>query len=244
MSRGSTAASRRWDEVQVTPSNFLARLDAADRAALFAAATRSTYAKGDYVFRAGDPGIRVYLLEEGRIKIHQLAPSGRDVILWFCLPGEIFGVAEVARGGGRVVNALACESCTVLVLPQEAFRQYLAAHPAAALLAIEMLSARLRLLGDVLVNLVSDDAYTRIAKLLLRLASRYGVRDGEDVRLSIPLTHQEIADMVGTTRQTVTTVLNELKRIGALSIDSHRIHIESAARLAEIGASGAGGRPG
>jgi CRP/FNR family transcriptional regulator len=239
MNRGSSAASRRWDAVGISPSNFLARLDAADRAALFAAATRATFPKGDYVFRAGDPGTRLYLIAEGRVKIHQLAPSGRDVILWFCLPGEIFGVAEVARGGGRVVNALACERCELLVLPQEIFRQYLAAHPAAALLAIETLSARLRLLGDVLVNLVADDAHTRIAKLLLRLASRHGVREGREVRLSIPLTHQEIADMVGTGRQTVTTVLNELKRVGALSIDSHRIRIENEAQLAALGAAAA-----
>jgi CRP/FNR family transcriptional regulator len=233
-----TAASQRWDDVQVTPSNFLARLGAADREALFATATRCTYARDESVFRAGDAGTRVYVLEEGRVKIHQSSAAGRDVILWFCLPGEIFGIAEVARGGGRVVGALACEPSVALALPTEGFKQYLAAHPAAAFLAIEMLSARLRLLGDVLVNLVGDDANTRIVKLLLRLASRYGVRDGRDVHLSIPLTHQEIADMVGTTRQTVTTALSELRRRGALSIDSHRIHIESEELLSELSRPG------
>jgi CRP/FNR family transcriptional regulator len=232
-----TAASKRWDDVQVTPSNFLARLDAADRDDLFAAATRCAYHKDEPIFRAGDAGTRVYVLEEGRVKIHQSSAAGRDVILWFCLPGEIFGVAEVARGGGRVVSALACEPSVAFALSTDAFKQYLATHPAAAMLAIEMLSARLRLLGDVLVNLVGDDAHTRIVKLMLRLASRHGVRDGRDVYLSIPLTHQEIADMVGTTRQTVTTALSELKRRGALSIDSRRIHIESEELLSELSRS-------
>ena len=80
---------------------------------------------------------------------------------------------------------------------------------------------------DVLVNLVSDDVDTRIAKLILRLGARYGRREAGVVHLDLPLTHQEIADMVGTTRQTVSSVLSRLKRQGVLSIEMHRIHIES-----------------
>jgi len=78
-----------------------------------------------------------------------------------------------------------------------------------------------------MVNLIADDADTRIAKLILRLGARYGRREGRVIHLDLPLTHQEIADMVGTTRQTVTSTLSRLKKQGVLSIDTHRIHIES-----------------
>lgn len=219
----------------VAPSNFLARLPAADYGELRALARAQHYRKGEFIFRAGSPGRHVYFLQSGRVKIYQLSPLGREVILWFCLPGDIFGLAEVARGGGRVVNTQACAPTEVLAVSQEEFRSFLAGHPTTALLSMQVLASRLRLLGEMLVNLVSDDANTRVAKLILRLGARYGTRAGREVVLNIPLTHQEIADVVGSTRQTVTSVLAALRRQGALSIEHHRIRIESEELLGEIG---------
>src|SRR5579862_5836927 len=88
--------------------------------------------------------------------------------------------------------------------------------------------------SDVMVNLIADDVDTRIAKLILRLGMRYGRRDGRVTRLEIPLTHQEIADMVGTTRQTVTSALSRLKRQGVLTIETRRILIESEELLSDL----------
>jgi len=218
----------------VAPSNFLAQLAPADYGELVAIARAQRYGKGELVFHAGAPGHHVYFLKSGKVKIYQLSPLGREVILWFCFPGEIFGLAEVARGGGRVVNAQACEPSEVLAVSQEQFKGFLAAHPGTALLSMQVLSSRLRILGEMFVNLVSDDVGTRIAKLILRLSARYGSRVGKEIFLNIPLTHQEIADMVGTSRQTVTSALSALKKQGVLSIDDHRIHIESEELLSEI----------
>jgi CRP-like cAMP-binding protein len=229
------ASSGREPALQlVAPSNFLAQLGSADYADLCTLGVLQRYQKDDLVFPAGVPGDRVYFLKCGRVKIYQLSPLGRTVILWFCFPGEIFGLAEVAQGGGRVVNAQACEPSEVLAVTQEQFKQFIATHPEAALLSMKVLSSRLRILGEILVNLVSDDVNIRIAKLILRLSARYGARVGKDIFLNIPLTHQEIADMVGTTRQTATSALSALKRQGVLSIDNRRIHIESEELLSEI----------
>ena len=218
----------------VAPSNFLAQLDTAAAAGLRAIATVQHFGKNDFVFRAGAPGSNVYFLRSGKVKIHQSSPLGREVILWFCFAGEIFGLAEVAQGGGRVVNAQACEASEVLAVAQEKFRDFLERHPRVAMLSMQVLSSRLRVLGEMFVNLVADDVSTRIAKLILRLSARYGTRVGKEIFLNIPLTHQEIADMVGTSRQTVTTVLGSLKRQGVLSIDDRRIHIESEELLNEL----------
>ena len=225
----------RAHDVQPPPSDFLGNLAAMDRQALFALGHHRTYPKGGFVFRVADACAHVYFLESGRVKIYQPSDSGREVILWYCLAGEIFGLAEVARGGGgRVVSAVACEKSTVLAVSQEAFKGFVASRPNAALLSMQVLSSRLRGLSDVMVNLVADDVDTRIAKLILRLGARYGRRTGGVIHLDIPITHQEIADMVGTTRQTVTSVLSRLKRQGVLSIDTHRIHIESEELLTSL----------
>lgn len=218
----------------VAPANFLAELAADDAEALTAIGVVQQYGKSDFVFRSGALGSNVHFLRSGKIKIHQLSPLGREVILWFCFPGEIFGLAEVARGGGRVVNAQACEYSEVMTVAQEKFKDFLRDHPRVAMLSMQVLSSRLRLLGDMFVNLVADDVNTRIAKLILRLSARYGTRIGKEVFLNIPLTHQEIADMVGTSRQTATSALSALKRQGVLSIDNHRIHIESEELLNEV----------
>jgi len=226
------------NQVQAAPrpgqTDFLSRLSAADADGLVRASQRKLFAKNEFIFKAGDAGRHVYFLQRGRVKIYQPAPEGKDVILWFCFPGEMFGMAEVARGGGRVVHAQACEATEVLVLSQTELTEYLQTHSAAALLIMQVLSNRLRALGDVVVNLINDDAQTRIIKLILRLATRYGVRVDQDIHLSIQLTHQEIADMVGTTRQTVTSVLSQLQRQGLMRLENRRIRIESMESLDEM----------
>ncbi len=208
-------------------TDFLARLTSADAQDLDRAGQRKLFAKHEFIFKAGNPGRHVYFLQQGRVKICQPATEGKDVILWFCFAGDMFGMAEVAQGGGRVVHAQACEASEVLVLSQTELTEYLKTHSAAALLIMQVLAGRLRALGDVIVNLINDDAQTRIIKLILRLATRYGVRVDQDIHLNIQLTHQEIADMVGTTRQTVTSVLSLLQRQGLVRLENRRIRIDS-----------------
>lgn len=212
-------------------TDFLGQLDATARGALLAEATHQRLRKGDFVFRVGDPGNAVFVLLAGRVKTYKIAPSGRQVILWFGFPGEVFGITEVSDAKGRRVNVQACEDSQVATVPEAAFGRFLDSHPGASRLLRRVMSARLGILANVLVNLVVDDAHARIAKLILHLGARYGVRQGEVIHLQIPLTHQEIANMTGVNRQTASRILGEFRREGLLSIDNRRIHIESTERL-------------
>lgn len=219
----------------VAPSDFLGKLPPQDRERLLALAHRQAYRKGALVFKAGSPGNNVYILEQGRVKIFALSPLGKQVILWFCFPGEIFGLAEMPRGDRREVYAETCADSTVLSIPRQDFKAFLARHPDTAMRVIELLSCRLRTLGDMLRNLTSDDVTTRVVKLLTRLSARYGRQlAAEDVFLDIELTHQDIADMIGTSRQTVTSVLSELRRRGVVRIENHHIHIPNRRLLERL----------
>jgi CRP/FNR family transcriptional regulator len=224
---------------QPTPSNLLAGLNEIDREALFGIGQRHTYAKGEPVFSVGGSSDCVHFLISGKVRISQPSPLGREVTLWYCLPGEIFGLAEVAHGGDRTVSASAVEEAEVLSVAQGDFKDLLVRRPQVALLSMQALSSRLRVLGEICVNLVADDVATRIAKLILRLSARYGERGKNEIRLNIPLTHQEIADMVGTSRQTVSSTLMQLKRQGVLSIENRRILIESEELLSGLTQGGA-----
>lgn len=112
---------------------------------------------------------------------------------------------------------------------------FLASHPSTAQTVVQLLAYRLRVLSGVVINLITDDVRTRVIKMLLQLGARCGRRDKSGIELAISLTHQEIADMIGATRQTVTTTLGELEREGELRINHHRIHLTGDAMLSHLG---------
>ena len=209
-------------------TDFLNSLSQQDRAELFALGCKKSFAKDEMIFHVGSSSDDVFILLDGRVKIYELSAEGKEVILWFCFSGEIFGLAEVLRREDREVNALSCSSAEVLSIKRSDFQSFLRTHPDVSQLVIELLSGRLRELGDVLLNLASDDVTSRVIKLITRLGARYGKPNGEGVFLDIPLTHQEMADMIGTSRQTVTTVLGNLKKQGVLRTEQRTIYIQNA----------------
>ena len=204
------------------PLDFIAHLSACDRDELLRLASRHELARNEFIFQAGSPGDFVYFLESGRTKIYHLSPTGKEILLWFCFPGEIFGLAEVCHGGGRQVYAETCVPSRVLSVRQDDFKTYLATHPPAALLVNDVLACRLRNLGNVMQSLVASDVNERVAQLIVRLAAAHGQKtQNGDITLDIRLTHQEMANMIGTTRQSVTSALNLLRRQGVLDFDIH-----------------------
>ena len=218
-------------------SDFIARLAPPDRADLLQLAARRALTRGELVFKAGSAGDYVYFLESGRVKIYHLSPSGKEILLWFCIPGEIFGLAEVCHGGGRQVYAETCEPSQVLSVRQDDFQKFLATHPPAALLVNDVLACRLRNLGNIIQSLVASDVNERVAQLLVRLAATHGQKtQNGDIALDIRLTHQEMANMIGTTRQSVTSALNRLRRQGVLEFDTnHRLLVHSETLLTQAG---------
>lgn len=224
------------DPWYLTSTGFLGNLDEHDRHAFLALGHRHSFARHDFIFRSGDPGRNVYVLEQGRAKIYKESDTGKELILWFCFPGEMFGLAEASRGGCRDVFAQACTNAVVHRIPRERFSQFLRERHDVAVQVIDLLSCRLRVLGDIMTNLATENVSSRIIKLLLRLCSRYGsVSRGCElidesleraVCLDIPLTHREIADMLGTSRQTVSAMIGELKKSGVLRMHHRHIHVD------------------
>ncbi len=212
--------------------SFSASLPAGDRAALLQLGLRKSYSKGGLIFSAGSPAGSVYLLESGYVKIYHLGPAGREVLLWFCFPGDIFGLTEMVHGGGRKVYARAGTPVELLSVPREAFKAFLAQHPSAAVLVMDVLSHRVRALSQLVQGLITDDVPQRLMQLLTRLSSAYGRPADKGVCVDIALTHQEMANMIGTSRQSITSTLNALKRLGLVAIKNRRLHLIDA-RLIE-----------
>jgi len=206
-------------------SNFLNKLSFSERNDLLKIAEEHYFSKSELIFRAGVDSDYVYIHKTGQVKIYELSSQGKEVILWFCFPGEVFGLTEITRGAKRSVYAQACTRSRVYLIQRVAFNDFLTRHPNAAMAIIDLLSTRLRGLSDMLSNLTSDDVTSRIIKLLIRLSLLYGEQKSDMFCLNMNLTHQEIADMVSASRQTVTSIIGQLKRDGLLFIDNDSINI-------------------
>lgn len=200
-----------------------------------------TVERGAFIFRAGVSAKDVFILRSGRVKIFQLNPKGKETLLWFCGPGEVFGISELCQGELRRVYAQASERSEIVTVDRAEFVRFLTSHPEKALALIDLLSSRLRSLGTFLESITTAEVAQRVTMLLRHLGTRYGRRAGDKVTIDMAITHQEMADMIGTTRQSVTMVLSELKRDGLLRC--HKRRMEFAESLLTQTVAGAAARP-
>lgn len=223
------------EENQRPAQQFLPQLTPAERDELTAQGKREEIAKGKFVFRVGSPATHVHFLERGRVKIFHRNPFGKELLLWFCVPGEIFGLAELRQGGSRQVSAQASENSQIVSVARSAFDAFVRQHPNVALLLIDVLSRRLRGLGHLVQAIVADDVNKRVAQLLMRLGKSYGRRNDSGILvIEMRLTHQEMANMIGTSRQSVTSLLNALKQQGVLDIKNRYLHIRDETLLQQM----------
>lgn len=209
----------------VSVSDFMAQLPSTERVALLALGQPKVFSRDEYLFRAGSPARSVFLITRGRVKVFQASPTGKEAILWFCFDGDLFGLAETLSGSNRVASAQACDETSILSFAYDQFARFLAGHPATSNTIMRLLACRLRMLSEHVINLVSDDVRTRIHKLLLQLGARYGRISETGIKLPFSPTHQELADMIGATRQTVTSILGQLEQEGILTIERRQICI-------------------
>lgn len=186
-----------------------------------------TYNKGDYIFQAGSLKKNFYLLLSGRVKLYRVSSHGREVTQWFCFPGEAFGLSELQSVNKQTVSAQSSEGSEVLSIPLNHFNQLILQSPETALQIIKQLSIRLKIAGDTLLNLTADNVKTRLIKLIIRLNMRYGIEYKKGILINVVLTHKEIADMIGSCRQTVTSLLGELKTLDCIKIVDQHIFIPS-----------------
>lgn len=219
------------DTGKFSNAGYLFRLSETERATLTSMGKKKLFRKDEMVFTAGDASQSAYILLEGRVKVFQTSSYGKDVIFWFCFPGELFGIAEVVNSARREVHAQACRNLSVLEISYSDLRKFFAVHPNATMNLIDQLGSRIRVLSNSLLNLVSEDVNSRVMKMLYRLCKCYGQQHGDVMQLPVHLTHQELADMVGTSRQTVTSVLGVLRRDGVIDIKNHIITILDLERI-------------
>lgn len=175
------------------------------------------------LYLPGDPSSNVYLLKKGRVKIANTAPSGKEVTFDILEPGEVFGELEVLEDAPRSTSAEALDDTLICVIPRKDFDQYLAMHPNVTVKLTKLIGLRLRKIQSRIEDLVFRDVPARLAHLLVELGKTDGVTDKQGIRLKAKLTHQEMANLIGCSRETVSTIMGQFRDQELIHMDGRTI---------------------
>jgi CRP/FNR family transcriptional regulator, cyclic AMP receptor protein len=187
-----------------------------ERTELLGRLRRRRYRKGEMVFLRGDLGRDLYLIESGTVKICLAMSDGKEITLAMLGPGEFFGELALLDGEPRSSDAVTMEPSSFLLLERSEFLQFVEEHPRVAHRVMEVLSRRLRDNNQLVQDAAFYDIAARLARVILRLAETVGQADGAGVVISRRLTQNELAGMVGTTRESVNKWLMEYERQGLI----------------------------
>lgn len=208
-------------------------LDEIEKMLLRQAGSTVHYPKNHVIFAAGDLADRIFLIESGYVKIYRLSADGRRVTVGSIRsPGEMMGLAETLLGGERTCFAGAINDVSLVIVRKAKFEEILATHPVMALKVAKLLGARMRDAEGIIHEMVCWQAPGRLALMLLKMGDRCGVESKNGIMINLQLTHEELANMVGTSRQTVTSLLNTFKMEKSIAYEGRGIKILDPDKLA------------
>jgi CRP-like cAMP-binding protein len=183
------------------------------------------FRKGDLVYAPGDPGRTVLVVARGRVKIKGITPEGKEFILAFVDEGELFGELTLFDGGPRDEFAEAAEATEVLAITREDLLRLFEQRPDVVMQITKLIGLRRKRVETRLRNLLFRSNRQRIAGLLLELLESHGERNGKGWAIRLPLSHQELAGLIGATRETVTITLGQLQLDGLIRVQRRRISV-------------------
>jgi CRP/FNR family transcriptional regulator len=179
--------------------------------------------KGKILYFQGDPPDSLFLIRSGLVKLSRITPEGRELTFSIHRDGEIFGEAAVLNGSPHQSAAETIADSSLFQIYRNSFLQILRDHPSVAVRISSMMGRRMIKLEERFQIAVSRDISSRIAGALLDLGERFGESTDDGVSIRLPLTHLEIASLIGSTRETTCVTLNKFRRRGWVRTGRRRI---------------------
>lgn len=192
------------------------------------------YRAGETVYFPGDPSETLYTLHHGRVRLAYLDESGRRFTLAIMSAGELFGETALAGEEKRRWIAETLEDTVLCIVHKDDFLRLAQRNPKLALKISKLLGERLIQIENKLEDLLFKGVHARLARTLLQLAHRYGQPEGNGVRIGFKLTHEELAHLIGSTRETTSLALGELERQGLLHKQRGTIIVKDLERLKQL----------
>lgn len=219
------------DDDVVRQAPLFAALDDEAAAALKATMTTREVGRGEVLFTEGDPGDRLYIIVDGKIKLGRASGDGRENLLAILGPGEMFGELSLFDPGPRNATATAVADTSLLGVGSDDLATWLNGRPDVARQLLRSLARRLRRTNEALADLVFSDVPGRVAKALLELSQRFGRPVEEGIMVAHDLTQEELAQLVGASRETVNKALADFATRGWIKLEARAVLLMNTERL-------------
>jgi CRP/FNR family cyclic AMP-dependent transcriptional regulator len=170
----------------------------------------------DVILTQNDPGDVMFIIVKGKVKIVLLSPGGKEIILTTLKSGDFFGEMSLVDGEPRSASAIAVEDSSLFLLRRDSFIKVIMNNPEMALKIMKEMSKRIRRADEKIEDLALLDVYGRVARTLLNMAKE-GIKTPQGMVIEKRPTQQEMANMIGTSRETVSRILSELGRRGYIT---------------------------
>ncbi len=214
-------------------NDLFEQLDADQLAGIEARSRMQKFPRKGLIYLPTDRSDAVFLLTSGRVKLYHVTSEGKETVLAFIEPGEIFGELSLFNPGQREEFAEAMEASTVVMIPGEQMRELVKQHPMLTIQITRLMGLRRQRVERRLKSLLFRSNRDRLIYLLLELAVKYGERHADGLMLGIRLSHQEMASVIGSTRETVTVLLGELQLEDSLIVKRRRVILKNLNQLAD-----------
>ena len=221
------------EEEVVRRAPLFTALDEAAAVSLRASMDSVKIAKGSILFKEGDEGEHLYVIIDGKLKLGTSSGDGRENLLSILGPGEMFGELSLFDPGPRTSTATAVTDAKLLSLGHEKVIPWLKQNPEVSLQLLTRLSQRLRRTNEAVGDLVFSDVPGRVAKALIDLGDRFGKTTPEGLLVNHDLTQEELAQLVGASRETVNKALADFAGRGWLKLDGRSVLIADVDRLSK-----------
>lgn len=212
-------------------SGFLSALSSDDQKTVRKMGTRCTFAKGENIFLQGASHTGVWIIESGKARTYYVGPTGREITLAYWTPGHFIGGPEVFGRGRHVWSADAVEDCEMVFLSGMSLQKLVREIPDVAIAVIHGLIAKGKCYSALIQMLGTRSVTERLRQFLIIFADTHGRHEGKDVIIDRTITYEQIAFIVGATRQWVTQTLDKLRAEGVLEITRTEIIIHDVSKL-------------
>lgn len=218
-----------WEYLRNIP--IFEELAPADLAIIDQVTIERRYKKNMIIFMEGEPGEGFHYIKRGKVKIAQLTQDGREHIINILGPGEVFAEVLLFNRGTYPATAVAIEDSLIGMIKNSELEKVVTENSRIALQIIRVMSKKLLQAQKKIKTLALSDTFSRTAQILTRLSQQYGQETGGGVQIAVDMTRQDLANLVGTTRETMSRVLSSLKKDKVIDFADQQIIIVDKARL-------------
>lgn len=192
------------------------------------------FMKGEVLFMEGDEGNSMYIIKSGNVKILNISEDGKEKIFSIFTEGDFLGEMALIDKENRSATAEAMEDVVTYVIYKNDFLEMLKGNFTLVMKIMQTLSERIRVMNKKVEILTFKDIDVRFADVLLELIEKYGIVSGKRIIVELQLTHKDIANMLGVTRETMTRLISKMKKDGIIDIEDKKIIVLNQKKLKEI----------